>query len=60
MTILSQIADKKSQGFGQWMNSSIIHANICKLIQKKRHPKSYHSDIKYDMTLNITFNVVFH
>ena len=29
------------------------------LIHKKRHPKSYHSDIKYQMTLNITFGVMF-
>ena len=37
---------------GQWMNSSIIHDSICKLIHKKCHMKSYHSDIKYHMTLN--------
>ena len=41
----SQVADKRRPGFGQRMNSSIIHANICSLIHRKRHPKSYHSDI---------------
>ena len=37
--------------------SSIIHDNICSVIHKKCHPKSYHSDIKCHMTLNITFSV---
>ena len=45
-------------GFGQWMNSSIIHDNICSVIHKKCHPKSCHSDIKHHMTLNIIFSVV--
>ena len=40
----------------QRSNSSIIHVNIC--IRKKYHPKSYLSDIKYHMILNIIFNVV--
>ena len=31
--------------------SSIIHDNICSLIHKQCHPKSYHSDIKYHMSL---------
>ena len=39
------------------MNSSIIHDTICKLIHKKCHPKSYHSDIKYHMTLLLLFNL---
>jgi hypothetical protein len=39
------------------MNSFIIHDNIHSLIHKKCHPKSHHSDIKYHMTLNITFSV---
>ena len=43
---------------GQWMNSSIMHDNICSLIHKKCHPKSCHSDIKYHMTLNIMYSVV--
>ena len=30
-----------------------MHDNICSLIQKKCHPKSYHSDIKHHVTLNI-------
>jgi len=47
----SQVLDKRRQGFGQWMNSSIIHANICSLILMKCYPKSYHSDIKYHMKL---------
>ena len=45
--ISSQVANKRWKGFGPWMNSSIIHDSICKLIHKKCHPKSYHSDIKY-------------
>ena len=40
-------------------DSSIIHDNTCSLIHEKCHLKSYHSDIKYHMTLNITFSVVF-
>jgi hypothetical protein len=51
----------KLQGFGQGMNlnlSSIIHDAICSLIHHKCHPKSYHSDIKYHMTLNIILSVV--
>ena len=32
--------------------------NICSLIQKKCHPKSYQSDIKYHVALNIIFSVV--
>jgi hypothetical protein len=57
--ISSQIVDERSMGFAQWMNTSIIHDNICPLNHKKRHPKTYHSDIKYHMTLNIIFSVVY-
>ena len=39
--------------FGQWMNSSIIKDINYLLIHKKCHPKNYHSDIKYHVTLNI-------
>ena len=39
------------------MNSSIMYYSICSLIHKKCHPKNYHSDIKYHMTLNIIFSV---
>ena len=40
------------------MNSpTIIHDNICNFLYKKCHLQSYHSDIKYHMTLNITFSV---
>jgi hypothetical protein len=56
--ISSQVTNKRRQGFEQWMNSSITNDNICWLIHKKCHPKSYHSDIKYHMTLNIMFSVV--
>ena len=56
--ISTQVADKRRYGFGQWLNSSIIHDSICSLIHKKRHPKHYHGDIKYHMTLNIIFTVV--
>ena len=51
----SQVVGKRMQGFGQWMNSSIIHDCICSLIHLKCHPKSYHSDIEFRMTLNIVF-----
>ena len=51
--IPSQVADKRRNYFGQWMNSSIIHDSICKFIYKRCHPKSYYSEIKYDMTLEI-------
>ena len=40
------------------MDSSTIHDNICSLVHKKCHPKSYHSNIKYHITLNIIFSVV--
>ena len=39
-------------------NSSIIHVRICSLIHKKCKPKSYHSDTKYHITLNIIFSVL--
>jgi hypothetical protein len=39
------------------MNPSIISDSICKLIHKKCHLKSYCSDVKYHMTLNIIFGV---
>ena len=58
VNISSQVVDKRTQGFGQWMNWSIIHYSICSLIHKKSHPRSYHSYIKYHMTLNIIFSVV--
>ena len=38
-------------------NPSIIHDVLCSLIHKKCHPKSYHNDIKWHMTLNIIFSV---
>ena len=38
-------------------DSSIIHDKICKLINKKCHPKTYQSDIKYQMTLDMIFIV---
>ena len=38
--------------------SSFIHENICSLIHKRCHLKSYHSDIKWHMTLNNICNVV--
>ena len=34
------------------------HDNICSLIHKKCHLESYHSGIKYHMTLNIILSVV--
>ena len=56
--ISSQVVEKRRHGFGQWMSSSIIHDNIYSLLYKKWHPKSYHSHIKYYMTLNIIFSAV--
>ena len=50
--ISSQMSEKKRQGFGHRMKSSIIHSNACSLIHKRCHSKRYHSDIKYHMTLN--------
>ena len=55
--ISSQVIDKRRYIFDQWMNSSIIYDNICSLIHRKCHPKSYHSDIKFHMTLDIIFSV---
>ena len=45
--ISSQVVDKSRKDLDQWMTSSIIYDNICSLIHKKCHPKSYHSDTKY-------------
>ena len=56
--ISSQDDDKRRLGFGQWINSSIIHDNIRSPIHKKCHQNIYYSDIKYHMTLNIIFNVI--
>ena len=56
--ISSQVIDKRKQGFGQWINSSIIHDNICKLVHEKCHLRSCHGDIKYHMTLNMIFSVL--
>ena len=44
--------------FWPMVDSSIIHDNISSLIHKKCHPKSYQSDIKYHVTLNIIFSVL--
>jgi hypothetical protein len=55
--ISSQVGDKRRHGFGQSMNSSIIHDNSCSLFHRKCHPKHYHSDIKYHMTLIIIFSI---
>ena len=46
-----QVADENRFDSRQWMNSSINHDSICKLIHKKWHRKSYH------ITLNIISNV---
>ena len=59
MTIFHhKLLTSEGKDFGQWMNSSIIPDDICELIHKKCHPKSYHIDIKCHMTLNIMFSVV--
>ena len=41
-------------------DSYTIHDNICRPFHKKCHPKSYHSDIKFHMTLQIIFTVASH
>ena len=57
MTILHHKLLTKKVGF--WPINELIHHhdNICSLIHKKCHPKSYHNDIKWHMTLNIIFSV---
>ena len=55
--ISSQVAYKRRQGFGQWMNSSIILDNIYSFIHETCHRKNYPSNIKYLMTLNIISSV---
>ena len=37
---------------------SIIHKNILKIVDKNHHLKSYHIDIKYHLTINIIFIVM--
>ena len=49
-----QVVDERRIGFGQRINSSITHDDICKLI----HPKSVHSGIECRMALNIIVSVV--
>jgi hypothetical protein len=51
--ISQQVADKRRKGSGQWMNSSIIHDNICSLIHRNCHPYCFHIDIKYHMALHV-------
>ena len=53
-----KLLTRGSRVSGQWVHSSISHDNICSLIHKKCHPKSYYSDRIYCMTLNIMFSVV--
>ena len=50
--ISSQVAEMRRQGYGQWINSSIIHDNSS-LLHEKCHPESFHGDIKYHMIPNI-------
>ena len=48
----SRVGDKKRYGIRQWwLNSSIIHDNICSLIYKQFHPESCHSDTKFSVVL---------
>jgi hypothetical protein len=56
--IPSQIADKRREGFGQWMNSSIIHDNIVHLFIESVISKVTITTEKYHRTLNIIFNVI--
>ena len=49
MTIFHyNLLTKEGKGFGQWINSSIVHENICSLI---------HGDIKFRMILNILLGI---
>ena len=57
MTIYLHKLLARRQGFGQWTNSSTFHNNIFSFNHEKFHLESYHSDIKYHMTLNIIFSV---
>jgi len=38
--IASKVGEKRRQGVGQRMNSSMTHDNICLVIDEKYHPKS--------------------
>ena len=50
MTIFHhKLLTREGRGIGHWMNSSILHDNICSFIQKK----SCHSNIIYHMTLHL-------
>ena len=52
MTILHhKLLKRWGEVFGQWMNSFLIHGNICALIHKNYHPKSYHNDMKYHFSV---------
>ena len=42
-----------------WNEFLSLCSKLGSLIHKKCHLKNYHSDIKYHMTLNIIFSVVF-
>ena len=46
--------------FTKWIfiQISIILDSICSVIQKKCHPKRFHNDIKYHMTLNTIFSTI--
>ena len=56
--LIHKTTNHKSRHDTDNLKSPIIHDNICSFIHKKCHPKSYHSDIKSLMTLNIKFSVV--
>ena len=55
---ITKLLARESWVLAKWMNSSIIHHNICSLIHEKCHPKSCHSDMKYHMTVNIIFRAI--
>ena len=56
MTIYQhKLLRRQSRVVGQWMNSFIIHDNICSLIHKKCHVRNYLHEINYHMTLNMTY-----
>ena len=52
-----KLLTREGRVFGQWMNSSIIHDSMCSLMHKRCHPKGYHRDIRYHVTLTTIFSV---
>ena len=59
MTIFHhKLLTRESRNLGQWMNLMIIHNGICSYFNKKCPQNSDHSNIRYNLTLNIICSVV--